>query len=89
MIYEKKPYWLRGGIIGIITAVIYNLISLIRLNENLISWLYGFLIDIIGLFIIGAIIGALLGLYINRGKKKSIPNKNLRKTRSRMNGKKR
>jgi hypothetical protein len=75
--WKKMPYYLKGGVIGLIVAIVYNIVELILLGKGSFSeWLYGFVIDLIGLFIIGAIIGALLGLYINtKRKNKMIVNK--------------
>lgn len=61
MCWKKLSYWLNGGIIGTVLALVYNLI---KYNNPLNLWIIGLIIDIIFLFVVGSIIGYLLGSVI-------------------------
>lgn len=72
MCWKKMQYWLRGGLIGGVIAIIYDLISLIANNFQFINiWFLALILDVVVFFVIGAIIGIIIGLIINsvRGKK--------------------
>ena len=76
MCWKKMSYWLRGGLIGIVIALIYDLRGII-FNEvqSLEVWFFALIIDFIITFIIGALFGLIIGGIIERRKKKISPKK--------------
>jgi len=65
-------YWLKGGIIGLVLDLIYNLFELIFYKTDMKIWILYIIADLIFVFIIGAIIGYIFDILIKRksGRKK-------------------
>lgn len=80
MCWKKISYWLKGGIIGLVLAFIYNLIELILQKTEIKQWLLYLITDLIFAFIIGAIIGFISKMIKNNTSRK-LPPKRRRKRR--------
>jgi len=69
MCWKKIKYWLKGGLIGLIIALVYDLrILYIGEARDLGTWIFGLITDLIVIFIIGALIGLLIGFIIKKRK---------------------
>jgi hypothetical protein len=76
MCWKKMKYWLRGGLIGVAIALIYDIRTLIiGKSDNLVLWFLSLGLDLVVTFIIGALIGQVVGYIINKRKKKNIVKK--------------
>lgn len=72
-------YWLKGGIIGLVLDLIYNLFELIFYKTDIKNWLIYLVMDLIFVFIIGAIIGLIFDIIIRRKNKKKLKMKKRKK----------
>ena len=68
MSFGKNKYWIIGGIIGAVLALIYDLYGLILygVTDSFISWFLFMILDFIIFFIVGALIGLLIKVIITR-----------------------
>ena len=89
MCWKKMPYWLKGGIIGAIIALIYDIRGLILYGiRDLGLWFFSLTLDLLIIFIIGALIGLIIGIIIKRRKKKISFKKRIKKKEDRKKKKK-
>ena len=84
MCWKKMSYWLRGGLIGLVVALIYDMRGLVFDEvQSLEIWFFALIIDLIITFIIGAIFGLIIGGILERRRKRSSPRKNSKIARKR------
>ncbi len=79
MCWEKMSYWLKGGIIGLIIGIIYNILELIIYKTDLNQWLIYLVADLIFVFIVGAILGFVISKIIKNKSSGKLPRKRKRR----------
>jgi len=72
MCWKKMQYWLIGGIIGAIIALIYDIRGLVLygIQDSMVFWFLSLVMDLLIVFAIGAFIGFIIGAIIKRRREK-------------------